>query len=150
MRSQDLARLIFSLLFLLGAIANGFLLITQPELYRGFADLALVGLYRQVWSGFVFPHIHLLVGMVIVFELVLAVLLLAKGLAVRIGLVTAAAFMLFLFPFWWSGGGLLNLAFAVVLFHLTRSSYPVSLPRLKGRTESLQATAPAPSVLTEP
>jgi hypothetical protein len=126
-KHRDIIRFIFALIFLLGAIANCVILIVNPQVYAGFADLSFIPLYRQLWTSFVIPDLYLFVGLAILFELMFAVLLLAGGMDARIGLVVAAVFMLFLFPFWWYGGALINLVFALILFWLSSFSEPVSI-----------------------
>ena len=129
-RTKDIVRFAFAIIFLLGAIANAIILLLKPDAYSGFAELSFVPLYRLLWASLVFPNIHLFVGFVVILELVFAALLLAKGLAVRIGLLLAASFMLFLIPFWWSGSSLINLAFALILLWLSSSRSPLSLKEL--------------------
>jgi hypothetical protein len=124
---RDIIRFIFAVIFLLGAIANVLILILNPQVYIGFADLSFIPLYRQLWTHFVIPDLFLFVGVTILFELIFAGLLLAGGMDARIGLAVAGIFMLFLFPFWWYGGGVVNLAFAVILFWLSSFSTPVSI-----------------------
>ncbi|MBN2554647.1 MAG: hypothetical protein JXA97_01805 [Anaerolineales bacterium] len=129
---HEIGRIVFAVIFLLGSIANSIILVTNPGLYHGFADLSILPFYREAWTRFVIPHPVFFVGLIILFELGLAFSLLYKGLYVRLGLLLAAIFMLFLVPFWWSGGGLLNLIFAVLLLWLARYSYPVaSIRRVK-------------------
>lgn len=129
-RYKNIFRIAFAIIFLLGAIANAVILFLKPDAYSGFAELSFIPLYQLLWTQLVFPNIHLFVGLTVVLELTFASLLLAKGMAVRIGFFLAAAFMLFLIPFWWSGGSLLNLAFALVLLWLSTSSYPLSAKEL--------------------
>ena len=119
-------RIIFAVLFLLGAIANAIILIINPDMYRGFADIAILSFYYEAWTRYVNPNLPLLVGLIVAFELFLFFSLISSGLFVRLGLLLAASFMLFLVPFWWSGGGLLNLVFFLLLMWLSRFEYPVS------------------------
>jgi hypothetical protein len=65
--------------------------------------------------------------MVVVFEMALAFGLLYKGPIVRGTLSLAGIFMLLLVPFWWSGGSLLNLVFASMLFWQAQSEYPTAV-----------------------
>ena len=127
---KNIFRFTFAIIFLVGAIANAVILILNPDVYSGFAELSFIRLYRLLWEQLVFPSIHLFVVLTVVLELTFVFLLLAKDTAVHIGLLLAAAFMLFLFPFWWSGGSLLNLAFALILLWLSTSSYPISVKEL--------------------
>ena len=127
---KNIFRFTFAIFFLVGAIANAIILILNSDVYSGFAELSFLPLYRFLWEQLVFPSIHFFVVLAIVLELTFAFLLLAKDTAVHIGLLLASAFMLFLFPFWWSGGSLLNLAFALILLWLSTFSYPISVKEL--------------------
>jgi len=132
---RESGRIVFAVIFLLGAIANSIILMTNPGMYLGFADLSIFPFYREAWTRFVIPHLVFFVGLILLFELGLVCSLLYKGLVVRLGLSLAAIFMLSLVPFWWAGGGLLNLVFALVLLWLARFAYPVSSIRwIKQRT----------------
>jgi hypothetical protein len=129
-RYKNVFRFTFAIIFLVGAIANTIILFLKPEAYRGFAELSFFPLFRTLWADLVSPSIHLFVGFTVILEMTFAVILVVKGMAVRIGLFLAASFMLFLFPFWWSGGSTLNLAFALILLWLSSFSYPLSMKEL--------------------
>ena len=64
--------------------------------------------------------------MVVLFELAMGLLLLSRGTWVKAGLVGAILFFLFLIPFWWEGGALINIVFAVVVALLLRYDYDAS------------------------
>ena len=129
-QTKNILRFAFAIIFLMGAIANAIILLLKPDAYSGFAELSFFPLYRLLWAQLVFPNIHLFVGFVVILELVFTVLLIAKGVVVRIGLLLAASFMLFLIPFWWSGSSLINLVFALILLWLCSSCYPLSMKEL--------------------
>ena len=132
---HESGRVLFAVIFLLGAIANSMILITNPGMYQGFADLSIIPFYREAWMRYVIPNLPFFVGLTIVFELALSFSLLHKGLYVPLGLLLAAIFMLFLVPFWWSGGGLLNLVFSLLLIWLLGFDYQVpSIQLLKHRS----------------
>ena len=129
-QTKNILRFAFAIIFLMGAIANAIILLLKPDAYSGFAELSFFPLYRLLWAQLVFPNIHLFVGFVVILELVFTVFLIAKGVVVRIGLLLAASFMLFLIPFWWSGSSLINLVFALILLWLSCSCYPLSMKEL--------------------
>ena len=108
-RPQDILRCCFAVMFGLGAMANAIMAWTNPDLYRGFADLSLLSAYREVWQEHAFPNIRIMIGLVVVFEATVCALLLSRGKAVVLGAALGAAFMVFLIPFWWAGAGLVNL-----------------------------------------
>jgi hypothetical protein len=126
-RRYEIGRIVFAILFLLGAIANSLILLANPNIYSGFADLSILTFYHQAWLKFVIPNLSIFISLVVMLELAFGLLLIGKGISVRMGLLLAALFMLFLVPFWWSGGALLNLAFSLILLWLSRAHYPVSV-----------------------
>ena len=126
-RRYEIGRIVFAILFVLGAIANAVILLTNPSMYSGFADLSILPFYHQAWLKYVIPDLSIFISLVVILELAFGLLLLGRGLSVRLGLLLAAFFMLFLVPFWWSGGALLNLIFSFVLLRLSRANYPVSV-----------------------
>lgn len=126
-RTNEIFRLIFSIIFLLGSITNLFLLLTNPGLYTSFADLSLLETYITTWSDIVVPNINIMILMVAIFEFVLAFLIASKERAVHAGLILAVIFMVFLVPFWWGGGAIINILFIIILLWLVRFEYPLSL-----------------------
>jgi hypothetical protein len=133
---KNVLRLVLAVIFAVGAAANANRLSADPGAFSDFASVSFLPFYRTLWTAWVFPNIQVWVGIVIVLEAVIALLLLWKGRLPRIGMLLAAAFMVFLIPFWWLGGSLVNLAFALVFAWLLRSEYPDTIPDLlrgKGR-----------------
>ena len=126
-KTPNFARLLFAIIFIMGATANAIMLISIPEMYSEFASDSFLPIYKQLWASAVYPNLGILVGFVILLELTIAVFLLSKGKTVKTGLVLAAIFMLALVPFWWYGASLMNLFFAIVLIWLSRFSYPVNM-----------------------
>jgi hypothetical protein len=138
---QNLLRLTFAVIFVVGAAANVYMLVFVPDIYRSFSDASFFPFYRQLWAAYVFPNIQFFVGFVALMEVGFAALLLYKKRGPQVGLPLAAAFMLFLVPFWWLGGSLINLVFALVFIWLWRFEYPHTIPDLLRGTGS----APDPS-----
>jgi len=139
MRIRDIVRLIFALIFLLGAIANTYMGLFTPSVYETFADGSILPLYRNLWNTLVYPWIRLFLIPVVLVELSLAWLLLKSGTYVKVGLGIALAFTLFLVPFWWQGGAVANLLLALPLLWLLRHDYPRSiLEILKGERSGQQ------------
>jgi len=124
MRYQNVARLLFALAFFVGAVANTVMLLASPDIYVGFADLSFFRFYRSLWRNLVVPRLGIWVTLVIVFEIALGVLLLAPDPYAHLGLILAAAFALFLVPFWWGGGALINVVLLALLIWLLRFDYP--------------------------
>jgi hypothetical protein len=126
-KTPNILRLLFALIFILGAVANVVMLIASPELYSEFASASFLTIYKQLWFSIVYPNLGLLLGVVILLEGMIAIFLLSKGKYVKIGLLLATMFMLVLVPFWWYGGSLMNLIFALIFIWLYRFSYPTTM-----------------------
>ena len=134
MRYQDVIRLVVAAAFVLGAVANGIMVLTAPEIYEGFADLAFFGFYRTLWQRVVLPRLRFWVVLAILFELVLGALLVSADPGARVGLALAAAYAAFLVPFWWGGGALINVLLCALMLWLLRFEYAASvLALLPGR-----------------
>ncbi len=127
MRYQDVIRLVLAVAFFVGAGVNTYLLLGVPEVYEGFADFAFLRFYRAMWAEQILPMLELWIGLVIVFEIAVGVLLLARGPYAQVGLVLSAAYSAFLVPFWWAGGGLVNIALFFLMLWLLRFGYPESV-----------------------
>jgi hypothetical protein len=123
MRVANIIRILFGLVMLAGAAANAFMALTQPGIYAPFADMSFLSLYRTAWQSLVLPYLGAWLLLVVAFEVTMGVLLLSKGMWVRVGIVGTILFFLFLFPFWWAGGAILTLVFAVILLLLLRYDY---------------------------
>jgi hypothetical protein len=130
MRARNIARTVFAILFILGAVANGAMGLLARSVYEGFADLAILPLYRDLWAKVVYPNIGVLLVALILAELLMAWLLLGSGAPVKVGLILALAFTLGLVPFWWQGGAVANILLALVLVWLLRGDYPRSIPEI--------------------
>jgi len=123
---KELTRNVFALLFFAGAGAHIYLVSACREVYDSFADLAFLRCYTSMWRTLILPHLTLWVVALIVFELTVAVLLTLRGRAVTIGLVMAGLFVLFLIPFWWSGGAVVNVVLFVPIVWLVFQEFPRS------------------------
>jgi hypothetical protein len=127
MRIAHIARIVFGIVLLAGSATNAFLALTQPEVYTSFADTAILPLYRDLWGSLVVPYLRFWLLLVVAFELTTGILILSKRVWVKVGLVGAILFFLFLVPFWWEGGALINIAFAVIVALLLRYDYDASI-----------------------
>jgi hypothetical protein len=118
-------RLLLTLVFLAGATFNLLVILRHPESLRGFADLAVLDFLRVLILEWVVPYGTLFVGLLIAFEVTVGVLLLARGMAVRLALVAALAFYVALVPAV-REYGLANLPFFLVALVLLRRDYPTT------------------------
>jgi hypothetical protein len=127
MNLPNIARLVLALLFLAGGLSHIYLVSARPSIYEGFADLAFWSLYKSLWQDWVLPHLKLWIALLILFEFAVGALLLGSGVYPQIGLALAAAFMIFLIPFWWGGGALANLVLLALVAWLLRFDYAHSI-----------------------
>jgi len=129
-RFQDIVRLVLAIAFFAGAGLNAYLALGVPEVYERFADFAFLRIYRSLWTGLVLPRLRFWIALVILFEIAVGVLLLTAGPYARLGLVLAALYTAFLVPFWWGGGGLINIGLFLLTLWLLRFEYPEAIVSL--------------------
>jgi hypothetical protein len=130
MRLPDIIRLALVAIFALGALANITMALFTPSVYETFADMAFFSVYTDLWQDLVYPNIRLFLVPVILLELTIAWLLLQSRGYVKIGLLVALLFDLFLVPFWWQGVAISNLVLALPLAWLLRFNYPLAIPAI--------------------
>lgn len=119
-----------ALLYFLGGIAHLVLAVRSPAIYEGFANQALLGAYTDAWRTFVVPNLAVLVPLVGLFEVGIAVALLWRNRAVRVGHIAGGLFQAGLVV---SGPwGPINAVLALLHFEALRRSYPTSIPSLVG------------------
>jgi hypothetical protein len=126
-KAANVVRIIFGFVLLAGAGTNAYLALTQPEVYATFADTAIIPLYRNLWQTLVVPYLRFWLVLVVLLELTLGILILSKGIWVKVGLVGAIVFFLFLVPFWWEGAAIINIVFALILVLPLRYNYDASI-----------------------
>jgi hypothetical protein len=109
---------------LMGLGVHGAFVLVLPESYVGFARQALIPAYAKLAESVVLMLTPVIFGCVmLVFEVVLAVLMLGKGRGVTVGLVVAALFLFAITPL---GIEVLpNAVLAVGLLRLAREDYPL-------------------------
>ena len=91
---MNVARIIFGIIYLLGAGFNIFIVATQGwQTYIGFADATFFPLYREAWMAVAAPNITL-----IVFEISLGLLLILKRRYLKIALILGILFCLASMP----------------------------------------------------
>ena len=61
MKIYNIIRLLFGVIFILGAFANTYMLITMPEVYRDFAADSFLVIYKQLWQTIVYPNLSVFV-----------------------------------------------------------------------------------------
>ena len=100
-RAARIGRCAVAVLFLgAGALVNAIFLATGDD-YAKFADRAYIRLVGDTWRDFVVPNHHLFISLLIAFETVVGVLMIAGGRRAQLGLVAAIAFHVALLSFGW-------------------------------------------------
>ena len=127
MRIANIVRIVLGSVLLVGAVTNGFLALTQPEIYTSFSDTAIIPLYHELWQSLVMPYLEFWLRLTVLSELTMGILILSKGVWVKVGLVGSILFFLFLVPFWWEGGAIINIVFVVIVALLLRYDYDASV-----------------------
>ncbi|MFC1930326.1 hypothetical protein ACFLWE_00285 [Chloroflexota bacterium] len=96
---MNIARTVFGIIYLLGAIANITLVtINGSQSYIGFADDALFRWYREAWIAVAAPNITLIVVLLIAFEVSLGLLFIIKRKYLKIALIMGILFCLASMP----------------------------------------------------
>jgi hypothetical protein len=97
---MKIARIVFGILYLGGAIANITLIVVNgPESSHGFADNALLPFCREAWADVAIPSMTLVVGLLITYEVALELLFLSSRRFLKIALIGGAIFCLVTVPF---------------------------------------------------
>ena len=105
----------FGLLYLMGAVFSFVYTMRHgDEFYGSFAEKAMLGPSRKLIQKVVIPHARLLTGLLIAFQLLVAVSILSRGTLVKPGLVTGAIFCFAVVYVSSIPGAIANLSMAVV------------------------------------
>jgi len=96
---MNVERIIFGIIYLLGAIANITLVtINGSQSYIGFADATFFPWYREAWMAVAAPNITLIVILLIAFEISLGLLFIIKRRYLKIALILGIMFCLTSMP----------------------------------------------------
>ena len=96
---MNIARIVFGVIYLLGAIANITLVtINGSQSYIGFADATFFPWYREAWMAVAAPNITLIVILLIAFEISLGLLFIIKRKYLKIALILGILFCLASMP----------------------------------------------------
>ena len=96
---MNIARFIFGIIYLLGAIANITLVtINGSQSYIGFADATFFPWYREAWMAVAAPNITIIVILLIAFEIGLGLLFIIKRKYLKIALLLGTLFCLASMP----------------------------------------------------
>ena len=94
----EVGRTLWGLFFVGGATFNALSTLGQPEVYRAFAQLTFFGWYRDLLLSVALPNATAITSVVVFLELSAGLLILSRGVAVRIGLIGTAVWVVFLGP----------------------------------------------------
>jgi len=96
---MNIARIIFGIVYLLGAGFNVFIVATQGlQTYIGFADETFFLWYRKAWMSIAAPNITVIVILLIAFEISLGLLFIVKRKYLKIALILGTLFCLASMP----------------------------------------------------
>jgi len=96
---MNVARIIFGIIYLLGAGFNTFLVVTEGwQIYIGFTDETFFPLYREAWMTIAAPNITLIVVLLIAFEISLGLLFIISRKYMKIALILGILFCLASMP----------------------------------------------------
>ena len=96
---MNIARIIFGIIYLLGALANITLVtINGSQSYIGFADASFFPWYREAWMAVAAPNINLIVILLIAFEISLGLLFIIRRKYLKIALILGILFCLASMP----------------------------------------------------
>jgi hypothetical protein len=117
------ARLFVGVFFgVMGLGVHGFLVITNPEGYVGFAEKALLPFHRRIGLFLTEPNPRAFGIVMLVLELTLAALILSRGPWVKVGILGAILFLVGISPLGFDV--LPNLVLAAALVHLLTREFP--------------------------
>ncbi len=96
---MNTARIIFGIIYLLGAGFNIFIVVTEGwQIYIGFADATFFPWYREAWMAVAAPNITLIVVFLIAFEISLGLLFIIKRKYLKLALILGILFCLASMP----------------------------------------------------
>jgi len=126
-------RMAYAALFLWASQVNLRIALFRPGEYQGFADLAWSQWYRGFITGFFAEHATSIIALIATGQLLIAVLITSRGLAVRAGLAGAVLFLLAIVPLGVGSAFPATLVMAVGAAWLMRGRFGESLWRETGR-----------------
>ena len=97
-KRPKIARFLFFLLFAWASWVNWTTAINNPQFYIEYADFAFLELYRQFILGWFSGHVTEVVGFIATCQAMIAVSMLLKGWAFKIGAIGAITFLLAIAP----------------------------------------------------
>lgn len=99
LRKPNAGRIVFGIFFLVMAIGvNGTITLTNPQLYVDYGQDALLVLYRELCSNIIALNPVIFGLLLIIYEITIGLLMLSKGLYVKLGLLGSIFFLIAISP----------------------------------------------------
>jgi hypothetical protein len=125
-------RTIWGVLFLGGSIFNGSFTMLHPEVYQDIANLSVLPIYTEFIENYVVEYPIVFTSLLVAFEFIVGLLILSKGVYVKVGLLASLLFTLSIVPAI-APYTYLNLLLAVIPVYLLRNKYPASIMKIFNR-----------------
>ena len=94
----NISRLFLGFSFLAASLVNLFLSVPHPENFQTYAALSWFPFYSRMISSLIVPHAAIFSTLLVLYEYTMGLLILGKGLSVRIGLWGYILFLIGIFP----------------------------------------------------
>ncbi len=95
---KNILRTFIALWYLLGWMVHVYIsvIVPQPQLYQNFGATALFPVLRELWQTIVIPNIMLFGPLCAAFQLAVGILMVGKGIRVKVALIASLLFNAFL------------------------------------------------------
>lgn len=124
MTKRNLVRFTFGFMYIIGSMINFKFILTNPQIYRSWADSALLFFYREIMLALSHQQLVVILLVVVMYEFTMGLLILGKGIYVKVGFVLAIIFHIIITP--WGYWSLPNLLLLLVPLYLCRKDFETS------------------------
>jgi hypothetical protein len=118
----QIARVLFSLLFVWAAFTNWITVHNNPQVYQEYETMALLPFYKDFIKGFFAEHTISLVSFVAISQLLIGISLLLKGWVFRLACIGGIIFLLAILPLGVGSGFPCTLIMAAGLFMVLKKN----------------------------
>jgi hypothetical protein len=122
LKNLRLSRLLFFLLFLWASFTNATISTKRPEVYLEYADLALIGFYRDFILGWFRHNTQWVVQCVAVSQAFIAISMLLRGPVLKTGAILAIIFLVSIAPLGVGSAFPTTLIMAAAMFLILRKN----------------------------
>jgi len=128
MGKSNIIRLLYAIMYTCTSIINLIIALTSYEMISSLADTALIPLLGDIIRSV--PEYMYFLGLLffMVSQIIFAILLLSKGVFVKLGLLGAIVFHISIVPFGWFN--FLNIFIAIPLIILLKKDFTKTIPDL--------------------